>query len=166
MFRTVKDFLGNWKYETEATLKVFSELTDDSLSKRVDPGGRTLGRIAWHIVQTLPEMAGRTGLPVQGPAEDEPVPSSAKEIAARFESTADSLATAVEASWKDHDMEAEDDMYGELWARGRTLAALVLHQAHHRGQMTVLMRQAGLQVPGVYGPSREEWAGYGMPPQE
>jgi hypothetical protein len=28
--------------------------------------------------------------------------------------------------------------------------------------MTVLMRQAGLKVPGVYGPAREEWAGMGM----
>jgi uncharacterized damage-inducible protein DinB len=26
-----------------------------------------------------------------------------------------------------------------------------------RGQLTVLMRQADLKVPGVYGPSKEEW---------
>jgi uncharacterized damage-inducible protein DinB len=53
-------------------------------------------------------------------------------------------------------------MYGQTWARGETLQVLVVHQAHHRGQMTVLMRQAGLAVPGVYGPAREEWVGYGM----
>jgi len=29
--------------------------------------------------------------------------------------------------------------------------------------MTVLMRQAGLVVPGVYGPAREEWGQYNMP---
>ena len=34
---------------------------------------------------------------------------------------------------------------------------LIQHQAHHRGQLTVLMRQADLKVPGVYGPSKEEW---------
>jgi len=45
------------------------------------------------------------------------------------------------------------------------LVSLITHQAHHRGQMTVLMRQAGLKVPGVYGPAREEWAAMGMPPQ-
>jgi uncharacterized damage-inducible protein DinB len=28
--------------------------------------------------------------------------------------------------------------------------------------MTVLMRQAGLKVPGIYGPSREEWVKIGM----
>ena len=32
--------------------------------------------------------------------------------------------------------------------------------------MTVLMRQTGLPVPGVYGPSLEEWEAYGMPPQK
>ena len=50
--------------------------------------------------------------------------------------------------------------------RGQSLAALVGHQTHHRGQMAPLMRQAGLKVPGVYGPSKEEWVDYGMPPQE
>ena len=32
---------------------------------------------------------------------------------------------------------------------------LINHQNHHRGQMTVLMRQAGLTVPGVYGPAKK-----------
>ena len=46
------------------------------------------------------------------------------------------------------------------------LSSLIRHQAHHRGQMTVLMRQAGLPVPGVYGPAREEWKAYGQEPEE
>ena len=40
------------------------------------------------------------------------------------------------------------------------LMTLINHQNHHRGQMTVLMRQAGLTVPGVYGPAKEEWVGW------
>jgi uncharacterized damage-inducible protein DinB len=31
--------------------------------------------------------------------------------------------------------------------------------------MMMLMRQAGLTVPGIYGPAYEEWAAYNMPPQ-
>ena len=57
-------------------------------------------------------------------------------------------------------------MYGEKWTRAFTLGALIGHQCHHRGQVTVLMRQAGLKVPGIYGPAQEEWAVYGMPAQE
>ena len=30
--------------------------------------------------------------------------------------------------------------------------------------MTVLMREAGLDVPGIYGPARQEWAAFGMQP--
>lgn len=53
-------------------------------------------------------------------------------------------------------------MYKEKWTIGLTLSILISHQIHHRGQMTVLMRQAGLRVPGVFGPSREEWAEFRM----
>ena len=166
MYRTIQDFLGSWAYESEATVKVFQKLTDASLAQRVTPEDRNLGRIAWHIVQTLPEMGGRTGLEIDGPGEEEPVPVSAEEIATRFKSAADSLASQVRSRWTDADLEVEDDMYGEMWARGRTLGAVVGHQAHHRGQMTVLMRQAGLKIPGIYGPAKEEWEEYGMPAQE
>jgi len=166
MYRKIQDFQGAWAYEADATLKVFNALTDQSLDQRVSPEGRTLGRIAWHIVQTLPEMCGRTGLEVVGPGQEAPVPTSAGEIASRFKEASDSLTSQIQKKWTDEDLEVEDDMYGEMWQRGQTLGALVGHQAHHRGQITVLMRQAGLRVPGVYGPSREEWADYGAPPQE
>jgi uncharacterized damage-inducible protein DinB len=166
MFRKIVDFLGSWAYETEATLKVFGKLTDGSLEQRVGEEGRTLGRIAWHIVQTLPEMGAGTGLEILGPGETDPVPASAEDLTNRFREAAESLAKEVGSNWDDGDLEVEDDMYGEKWPRGKSLAAILSHQTHHRGQMTVLMRQAGLDVPGVYGPAREEWAAYGMPQQE
>jgi uncharacterized damage-inducible protein DinB len=166
MYRKIEDFLGAWTHETEATVKVFSALTDEALQQRVGPGGRTLGRIAWHIVQTLPEMGNRTGLSISGPGEDAPVPGSAAELLESFREAATSLEEEVQTSWTDAELEVQDDMYGQMWMRGQSLAAIVGHQAHHRGQMTVLMRQAGLKVPGVYGPAKEEWGDYGMPPQE
>ena len=64
------------------------------------------------------------------------------------------------------DLEKEDTMYGEQWQRKVTLTSLVFHQIHHRAQIEVLMRQAGLRVPGLYGPSKEEWAAMGMTPQD
>lgn len=166
MFRRVGDFLEGWNYETEATLRVFDKLTDASLGQAVNPEGRTLGRLAWHIVQTLAEMGGRTGLAVHGPGEEDPIPPTAAEISTRFKEAAESLAREIRVHWEDPDLLREDDMYGEMWQRGKTLAALLNHQTHHRGQMTVLMRQAGLPVPGVYGPSREEWGAFGMPAQD
>ena len=42
MFRTINDFLEAWKYESEATLKVFNNLTDESLNQKVTPDGRSI----------------------------------------------------------------------------------------------------------------------------
>jgi uncharacterized damage-inducible protein DinB len=130
----------------------------------VSPQDRTLGRLAWHVTTTVREMMERTGLRVAGPPHDAPVPGTAGEIASAYEEAARSLADVVERTWDDAALKLEDEMYGDKWKRGFTLAALIHHQIHHRGQMTVLMRQAGLAVPGVYGPAREEWSKMGMPP--
>lgn len=166
MFRTIDDFEKTWSNERESSLKIMRALTDASLAQPVSPGGRTLGKIAWHVVQTLGEMGGHAGLKIEGANEHTPQPSSASAIADAYAANAGAVARAVKASWKDADLPTEIEMYGEKWPRGKALWALVAHEAHHRGQMTVLMRQAGVVVPGVYGPAREEWAAYGMPPQE
>ena len=164
MFRRLADFSKTWEYESEATLKLLRVLTDTSLAQAVGPQHRTLGRLAWHVTQTIGEMMRQTGLDVQAPGDDAPVPAHAAEIAAAYEKAAASLDEEIRLDWSDKSLESEDDMYGQRWKRGETLQALIAHQAHHRGQMTVLMRPAGLAVPGVYGPSREEWAGMGMEP--
>jgi uncharacterized damage-inducible protein DinB len=139
-------------------------LTDASLSQPVHDGGRTLGRLAWHIAQTIAEMTAKTGLTVSGVSEHDPVPTHAADIASAYRTASASLVEQLKAHWTDATLLQQDNMYGESWARGLTLAILVNHQTHHRGQMTVLMRQAGLVVPGVYGPAMEEWAQMGMQP--
>jgi uncharacterized damage-inducible protein DinB len=164
MFRTTEDFFASWGHEHDVTVKLFERLTDASLSQAVTADGRTLGFIAWHLVQTLGEMPARTGLTVNAPAEDAPVPSSARAITEAFALASNSLVEQIRAQWTDETLLEEDDMYGERWKRGVTLLCLIAHHAHHRGQMTVLMRQVGLQPVGVYGPAKEEWSAMGMPP--
>jgi len=163
MFTKLSHFEAAWKQESASTTKVLQALTDASLSQAVAKDHRTLGRLAWHITLSIGEMMRRTGLEVAGPAEDAPVPGSAAEIVAAYQTAAGSLLDQVHKNWRDETFLVEDDMYGQRWKRGLTAAALIGHQTHHRGQMTVLMRQAGLEVPGVYGPARQEWAGMGMP---
>lgn len=166
MYHTIKEFLEDWKNESSATYKVFEAFTDESLNQKVYTEGRTLGKIAWHIVVTVGEMAGKVGAKVECPAEDSPVPASAAVIAAAYKTAADSLYADAENNWTDAMLADVFDMYGEQWTRAKTLDVLIKHEIHHRAQLTVLMRQAGLKTPGVYGPSKEEWAAYGMPPME
>lgn len=166
MFRTIDDFVVQWTSESEATIKILNALTDESLAQKVTLEGRTLGRLAWHIVTTLGEMTGRAGLQPDAPAENADVPQTAAAIVAAYAKAANSLLAQVKQHWTDATLLESVAMYGETWRKGTVLAVLIVHQVHHRGQMTVLMRQAGLKVPGVYGPAREEWQNYGMPPME
>lgn len=164
MYYFINDFLTDWNHESGSTIKILRTLTDESLQRKVTEDGRSLGRLAWHIAGSVTEMMNRTGLSVSGPSEEQLIPQSAKEIADEYERISMSLIEEIRSKWNDATLQAESEMYGEKWKNGLTLSILVVHQAHHRGQMTVLMRQAGLPVPGVYGPSREEWAPMGMPP--
>lgn len=164
MFRRVGDFLKTWEREREGTSALLRALDDASLTRAAAGEVRTLGRLAWHITTTLPEMLARTGLAIAGPAADAPVPGTAREIAGAYDEASAAVAQQVGSRWSEADLETLDSMYGQQWPRGLTLFALVTHQAHHRGQMTVLMRQAGLKVPGIYGPAREQWAAMGLQP--
>lgn len=163
MFRQIEDFKKQWAYESKATEDFIRSLTPASLEQRIDPGGRTLGRVAWHITGTISEMLNRTGLNVAGPADHEPIPSDPAMIADQYAASSASLLNEISAKWNDSVLTQTDDMYGQQWQRGETLHILITHQAHHRGEMVVLARQAGIPLTlGVYGPTREAWAAMGM----
>lgn len=164
MFRKISDFLQSHAYLTEATIRVFEQLTDENLDQPVATGYRTLGDVAWHIVVTIPEMMGRTGLPLSAVDQHAMPPTSAREIRDGYAAASAELRKAVESEWGDETLLETDDMYGERWPRGMSLTSLIHHEIHHRGQMTVLLRQAGAPVPGVFGPSKEEWAQFGGEP--
>ena len=166
MFRTINDFENVWSREIENTQKIFKHVPDRALSQAVNAESRTLARLAWHITTSIPEMMCRTGLKLFGPQPEDPIPATAREIFKSYSESAISLLEQIKSQWSDATLEQKDDMYGEQWSRGVTLTSLVFHQIHHRAQMTVLMRQAGLDVPGIFGPARQEWAAFGMKPPE
>ncbi len=163
MFRKIEDFKKAWDYEAEMTGKLLLEVTDGAIGQKVTDEGRTLGFLAWHLTMTLHEMLGLVGLTIDAPVPDSECPTSAAEIARIYGIGGKSVGDQVTKNWTDETLLIEDEMYGETWSRGMTLFYLIAHQAHHRGQITVLMRQAGLRLPGIYGPAKEEWAAFGAP---
>ena len=164
MFGSIDGFLKEWKDESQITASYLAALTDASLTQAITEGHRDLGRIAWHIAQTIPEMMHRTGLTFDGPEVDAPVPSASAAIADAYLQVSAAFAEAIDARWTDESLDLEDEMYGNQWKRGFTLTCLVSHEIHHRGQMSILMRQAGLRVPAGYGPAKEDWSKMEIPP--
>ena len=85
MYYKLSDFIREWKYESESTLTIFKQLTDNSLSKKSNANVRTPGKLAWHLVTTIGEMIQRTGLKFDAIPENKPVPSTAREIIDEYE---------------------------------------------------------------------------------
>ena len=80
MYRKLEDFINDWTIESESTLKIFNNLTDESLTKKVNDNVRTAGRLAWHITTSIGEMAHRTGLTFKTVEANSAIPATAKEI--------------------------------------------------------------------------------------
>jgi uncharacterized damage-inducible protein DinB len=165
MYTGLKELLLDWREESARTRKIFEALTDESLSFMSHPGGRTIGFLAWHITTAITDMFGRLGLRITGPEPDSPVPANASEIRAAYADVSAGLVTRLEESWTDDSLGEENDMFGAVWSNAQTINVLIRHQIHHRAQMTVLLRQAGVVIPGIYGPAKEEWAAMGREAQ-
>ncbi len=166
MYRILEDFITDWLQEDIFTEKIFLAVREGSQREKVHPNVRTLERLAWHITQTITEMGEKAGLFEHDPLEDRPAPATMKEIAEAYLLNSKKLAELIREKWTDASLEEEVNMYGESWKKGKILSVLVAHGAHHRSQMTVVMRLLGMAVPGIYGPSKEEWAAIGMPAME
>jgi uncharacterized damage-inducible protein DinB len=166
MYYKLSDFISDWNYESESTIRVFSSLTDESLTKKVHEKVRTAGKLAWHITTSIPEMMNRTRLKIENVKEDSPIPTKVSDLVDAYKNVSENLINQIKSNWNDESLLKEDNMYGEMWMKGKTLGILITHQIHHRAQLTIVMRLLGLKVPGIYGPSNEEWAAYGMPAQE
>lgn len=157
-YHTLHEFLDEWGLQRTSTAKIFHALTNESLGQEETPGGRTLGGLAWHIVRSVRMQLLNAGVSPDEVDHDAPQPGTAAAIAAAYDTDAEMLAVRIATHWTDASLAEHFTQYGREWTRAAALRALVMHQAHHRGQMTILMRQAGLRVPGIVGPSREERA--------
>ncbi|WP_156292033.1 DinB family protein [Oceanobacillus salinisoli] len=156
MYRKVNDFLQDWTQASQGTLKVLESLTDEKLGQAIVEGHNTVGWIGWHLATAPAYFAGLVGLDVKSKVDPGTVPQKASEIVVQYKNIAEDVKREVEQTLTDEKLEENVDNHGNPAPKGALLRVLIDHQTHHRGQMTVLLRQAGLNVPGVMGPTKEE----------
>lgn len=162
MFRRIDDFLKAYENLTGSTARVLDLLGEEHLAPPAGQNHRTPGQLAWHLVTSIVEMMSRTGLALSSVDQDSLPPATAEEIRKAYRDASAELVKAIGSGWTDETLLQTDNLYGQTWERGMTLAVLVNHEIHHRAQIVILLRQAGLAVPGVCGPAKEEWSAYGM----
>ncbi len=154
MYRQADDFLQEWTMAAEGTLKVFQAVTDDKLDQSIVEGHSTLGWLGWHLVGAAGYFSYLAGLKVPMIRQEDPVPTTAVEIVQAYEKVVNGIKEEAAKLSNEDLLEVVNGFTGPI-PKGALLRALIDHQTHHRGQMTVLLRQAGLPVPGVMGPTKE-----------
>ncbi|PWK76602.1 putative damage-inducible protein DinB [Mucilaginibacter oryzae] len=163
MYYRIKEFLEDWAYEKGRTSKIYAMIPEEYKAVILNEKVRTLERLAFHIPQVMMQIGIQTGLLKGEELAEEPLPPAMSDINALYLDIHAKMAKAVEAQWTDGMLNDEAELYNHQWRRGDILSLLTHHEVHHRSQMTVLMRLAGLEVPELYGPVREDWAFWELP---
>lgn len=155
MYRKKEDFLADWTNAAEGTIRVLESLTDDKLNQAIVEGHNTLGWLGWHLATAPAFFGGLVGLSIEAAGGPNDVPAKASEIVDAYKKIAEDVKREVE-KLDDEKLVDTVESFGRQTPRGALLRSMIDHQTHHRGQMTVLLRQAGLPVPGVMGPTKED----------
>ena len=149
--------------EARTTRRVLERVPGDQLEWRPHAKARTLGELAMHVAIVPGALAQLIASP--SPAQignfTDPVPKDASELISALD---ESIAKAKRVLG-----EMDDDAVMATWRlmRGeRELLAvpriamlrsvMLNHWYHHRGQLTVYLKELDIPIPSIYGPSADE----------
>jgi uncharacterized damage-inducible protein DinB len=160
---TVTDLLQELEQEAQTTRRVLERVPQDQLGWAPHEKSMTLGELAMHVA-TLPgaiaELSTRSSFDVKTQVPRPSATSTAELVAALDQSVARARVllgamddAALATPWR----MVNGDRELMSISRGALLRSVMLnHWYHHRGQLTVYLRQTGAPVPAVYGPSADE----------
>ncbi|HKP49276.1 MAG TPA: DinB family protein [Gemmatimonadales bacterium] len=159
---TVNDILQELEQEAQATRRVLERLPDNRLQWKPHPKSMSLGQLALHVanipgrIAEISTAAFDASTPIPRPEAD-----STAQVLEAFEASM-VQARQVLRTMTDSELSLPWRMMQgdrELWSipRGAFLRSVMLnHWYHHRGQLTVYLRQNGASLPAVYGDSADE----------
>lgn len=163
MYNRINDFLEDWAVQDQMSLRYMDATPDEVKAKKVHEYVRELDFLWWHIIQSMEQCALQAGL-LEGPPTygAECPPATMQEIKEKYLEAGQRIISSVKNNWTEADLSREFNVFGQTWSGAQVLGVLIGHGSHHRSQMSVIMRLLGLKVPGIYGPSREDWEAMGM----
>jgi uncharacterized damage-inducible protein DinB len=155
--------LQELEQEAKTTRRVLERVPDSQLSWRPHEKARTLGELALHVATVPGGVAQLAAMPspAQAPNFTDPSPKSASELVPALEQSIETAKSSLGGMSDDELMATWRIMKGEreLFALPRVAflrSILLNHWYHHRGQLTVYLRQLDVPIPSIYGPSADE----------
>jgi uncharacterized damage-inducible protein DinB len=158
----IDSLLQELEQEARTTRRVLERVPDDQLGWRPHKKARTLGELALHVAGTPGAVAALVvQSEIQAPTFTDPVPKSAAELIPALD---ESIATAKHLLGKMDDATLNGQW--RMMRDGREVMSIprvafirsimLNHWYHHRGQLSVYLRQLGVPIPSIYGPSADE----------
>jgi uncharacterized damage-inducible protein DinB len=154
--------LQELEQEARTTRRVLERVPNDKLGWKPHAKSMSLGQLALHVAQIPGALAHlSTQSPFQVPQFVQPSPTNAAELLPALEESV-ARAKAILGGTSDDDLTSTwrlVDGDREVFAMPRVvvLRSLMLnHWYHHRGQLSVYLRQVGVPLPSIYGPSADE----------
>jgi uncharacterized damage-inducible protein DinB len=155
-----EQLLTRWEREHQRTMVILEALPKGQYDLRPEAENRSLGEMAWHLAEgeacvTHAIVVGKFD-PQSASLEELKQPTTIAELAPSFERV-HRLAVARVAGLTEEQLASSIVfMQGTVAPVQEILWTNVIgHTIHHRGQLMLLVRQAGGTVPGIYGPNRE-----------
>ena len=158
----IDGMLQELEMEAQTTRRVLERVPDDKLAWRPHARARTLGELALHIAQ-VPGNVAQIAMqsPVQAPQFTDPSPRRASELVPALDQSIAKAKSLLGGMDDQALMSTWRMMHGdrELLAIPRVAflrSVLLNHWYHHRGQLTVYLKELDVPIPSVYGPSADE----------
>ena len=149
--------------EAATTRRVLDRVPNEHLAWRPHEKARTLGELALHVASVPGAVANlvASATTVQAPQFKDPQLQNASELLPMLD---DSIAKAKKAlgDLSDSDLMATWRMMQgerEIFAIPRVAmlrTVMLNHWYHHRGQLSVYLKQLDVPIPSIYGPSADE----------
>lgn len=160
---TINELLEELAQEARTTRRVLERVPGHHLEWRPHTRSVSLGQLALHLANlpgAIAELATRSVFDVKTPVALPSATSLDEILSAHDQSVAKATQTLREMDdaslalpWK----MVDDNQEVMTMPRSALLRSIMLnHCYHHRGQLTVYLRQVGALVPAVYGPSADE----------
>src|SRR5829696_3801339 len=159
----IDGLLQELEQEAQTTRRVLERVPNEHLTWRPHQKARTLGELALHVA-TVPgsvaELVAKNSK-VQAPQFTDPKPSHASELAPALDDSIAKAKTALSGlddatllgTWRM--MKGDREVFA-VPRIGLLRSIMLNHWYHHRGQLSVYLRELDVPVPSIYGPSADE----------
>jgi uncharacterized damage-inducible protein DinB len=162
--RIAETILPEFDREMATTRRMLERFPEDKVEWRPHDTCMTMGRLAGHVSElagwVVPTM-GQDKLEMDPSSYNPAVVKSRTETLKQFDDTVKTARAAIAG--------ASDETFMKPWtfvAGGKTVFTMpkiavyrsfvMNHLIHHRGQLAAFYRIAGVPVPSLYGPSKDE----------